>query len=67
MNLVDNVKFNGNKLYDIRREKKISQAKLAKALNVSRQTIYLWESNQSLPSIEKVGRICKFLEINLSV
>ena len=60
------IKFDGNKLFQIRKEKKMSQEKLALAIGVSRQTIYLWESNSSLPDVEKVSKICKVLEINLS-
>lgn len=63
---MDEIKFDGNKLFNIRKEKGLSQEKLASLIGVSRQTIYLWESNQSLPDVEKVGRICKVLEIQLS-
>lgn len=60
------IKFDGDKLFKVRKEKGFSQEKLALAIGVSRQTIYLWESNQSLPDVEKVGKICKILEIKLS-
>lgn len=62
----NSIKFNGDKLFQYRKQKKLSQEKLALAIGVSRQTIYLWESNQSVPDIEKVSKICKVLEINVS-
>ena len=66
MSELDNVKFNGDKLFQNRQDRGLSQGKLAAKIGVSRQTIYLWESNQSLPDVEKVGKICKILKINLS-
>ena len=63
---MDEIKFDGNKLFNIRKEKKLSQAKLASAVGVTRQTIYLWESNQSLPDVEKVSKLCKALDVDLS-
>lgn len=59
-----NLKFNGNKLSEIRRKKEMSQEKLGELLGVTRQTIYLWESNQTLPDIEKVGKMCEIFEKN---
>ena len=58
-------KFNGDKLFEARKAKKFSQTKLALLVGVSRQTIYLWESNQTTPDVEKVSRICEALEINM--
>jgi len=60
------VKFNGEKLFKIRKKKRMSQETLAERVGVTRQTIYSWESNQRLPDVEKVGRLCKVLNINLS-
>lgn len=66
MENLENIKFNGNKLFNLRKEKGLSQDKLAKKIGVSRQTIYLWESNQRLPDVEKTSKICEVLNINLS-
>ncbi|MBR2289580.1 MAG: helix-turn-helix transcriptional regulator [Clostridia bacterium] len=63
---MSSIKFDGNKLFEIRREKKISQGKLALIVGVTRQTVHLWETNQSLPDVEKVSKICKALDIKLS-
>ena len=59
-------KFDGNKLFEIRRSKKISQSKLASLVGVTRQSIYLWEANQTIPDIEKVRKICMALEIDIN-
>ena len=60
------MKFDGNKLFNLRKQKNMSQEKLADIIGVTRQTIYLWESNQTLPDIEKVMKICDALEIDLN-
>ena len=60
------IKFDGNKLFNLRKQKNMSQEKLAEIVGVTRQTIYLWESNQTLPDIEKVMKICDALEIDLN-
>lgn len=62
---MNDIKFNGNKLLRIRKGKDMSQDKLAELVGVTRQTIYLWESNQNLPDVEKVGKLCEVLEIDL--
>ncbi len=47
----------GEKLLQLRRQKGLSQEELAQQLLVSRQTISLWETNQSLPTIENLIRL----------
>ncbi|MBQ8606507.1 MAG: helix-turn-helix domain-containing protein [Clostridia bacterium] len=44
----------GEKLKSLRKENKISQEELAERLDVSRQSISLWENDQTLPSMEKI-------------
>ena len=63
---MNETKFNGNKLLLIRKGKNMSQDKLAELVGVTRQTIYLWESNQSLPDVEKVSKLCNILNVTLS-
>ena len=43
----NNMDFN-NKLYELRKQKGLSQEELANRLNVSRQTISKWEVGDSL-------------------
>lgn len=62
---MEEIKFNGNKLLRIRKSRDMSQEKLADLVGVTRQTIYLWESNQNLPDVEKIGKLCIVLNITL--
>lgn len=39
---------------------------LAYEINVSRQSIYLWETGKSIPDVENIVRLCQILEISLS-
>lgn len=53
----------GNRLYELRKAKKISQEEAAEILNVTRQTISKWETNQSQPDFDKIIPICELYEI----
>ncbi len=53
----------GNRLYELRKAKKISQEEAAEKLNVTRQTISKWETNQSQPDFDKIMPICELYEI----
>ena len=53
----------GQKLLDLRKQKKLSQEEAAEKLNVSRQTISKWETNQSTPDFDKLSSICKLYDI----
>ncbi len=53
----------GNRLYELRKEKKISQEEAAEKLNVTRQTISKWETNQSQPDFDKIVPICELYGI----
>ena len=44
----------GEKIRTLRKEKKISQESLAEKLGVSRQSISLWENEQTQPTIENI-------------
>lgn len=57
-------KFNSSKLSELRKKNGLSQEKFAELIGVSRQTIYLWESSQSVPDTENIAKICKVLNIN---
>ena len=41
------------RLTDLRKEKNLSQAELADALNVSRQSVSLWENGSTSPALDK--------------
>ena len=47
----------------IRREKGLSQAQLAQALHVTRQTVSAWERGLSLPGLDTLGELARVLEV----
>lgn len=53
----------GGKLYELRKEKNLSQEEVAEKLNVTRQTVSKWETNQSTPDFDKILPLCKLFEI----
>ena len=58
------MEFN-NKLYELRKQKGLSQEELANRLNVSRQTVSKWEVGDSTPDMEKLVAICDLFGISL--
>ena len=44
----------GEKIYKLRSEKGISQETMALDLNVSRQAVSKWETDQSIPDLDKI-------------
>lgn len=58
------MEFN-NKLYELRKQKGLSQEELANRLNVSRQTVSKWEVGDSTPDMEKLIAISDLFGISL--
>ena len=58
------MEFN-NKLYELRKQKGLSQEELAGRLNVSRQTVSKWEVGESSPDMEKLVAISELFDISL--
>ena len=54
-----------NKLYNLRKQKGLSQEELANRLNVSRQTVSKWEVGDSTPDMEKLIAISEMFGISL--
>ena len=54
----------GNKLYELRKSKNLSQEELADKLNVTRQTISKWETGQSTPDFDKIIPLCEIYGIS---
>lgn len=54
----------GERLYELRRKKNMSQEEMAEKLNVSRQTISKWETNQTQPDFDKIIPICQLFDIS---
>ncbi len=53
----------GERLFKLRRDKKLSQEEVAEKLNVTRQTISKWETDQSMPDFDKVVPLCELYGI----
>ncbi|MDE5587494.1 MAG: helix-turn-helix domain-containing protein [Bacilli bacterium] len=54
----------GEKLLDLRKSKHLSQEEVADKLNVSRQTVSKWETDQSMPDFDKIAPLCELYEIS---
>ena len=53
----------GERLLKLRKEKNISQEELANVLDVSRQTISKWETDQTTPDFDKIVPLCEYFGI----
>lgn len=53
----------GEKLIELRKDKKLSQEEVADKLNVTRQTVSKWETNQSTPDFDKIVPLCNLYSI----
>lgn len=54
-----------NRLYQLRKQKGLSQEELANRLNVSRQTVSKWEVGDSTPDVEKLIAISDLFDVSL--
>ena len=54
----------GERLLDLRKKKGLSQEEIAGLLDVSRQTVSKWETDQSTPDFDKIIPICNLYEID---
>lgn len=57
----------GHIIANLRRNKKISQQKLAEDINVSRTVIGLWETNNRTPSFENICTLADYFCISADV
>lgn len=55
----------GEKLLSLRKKQGLSQEEAADQLNVSRQTISKWETDQSTPDFDKIVPICELYGISV--
>ena len=55
----------GEKLKSLRKEKNISQEKLAQYLNVSFQAVSKWENSSTYPDIELLPELARFFGITV--
>ncbi len=54
----------GEKLFELRKGKNLSQEDVAEKLNVTRQTVSKWETNQSMPDFDKIMPLCELFLIS---
>lgn len=53
----------GEKIYQLRSKKSLSQEVFGDMVGVSRQSVSKWETNQSLPELEKIVAISELFEV----
>ena len=53
-----------NRLYELRREKKLTQKKLADLLCTNNSSICDWEKGRSEPSISQLCFLCKYFDVS---
>lgn len=54
----------GQRLIELRKEKKLSQEEVAGKLKVTRQTVSKWETDQSTPDFDKILPLCELYGIS---
>lgn len=55
----------GEKLQQLRKEKQMSQEELGNLLLVSRQTVSLWENNQTVPTVDNLIRLREIFGVSI--
>ena len=53
----------GERLLELRKDKRLSQEEVAEKLNVTRQTVSKWETDQSMPDLDKIVPLCELYGI----
>lgn len=56
----------GDKIYKFRKSKNLSQEEFANSIGVTRQIVSKWESNQSVPGVDKLKKISDVYNIPYS-
>lgn len=55
----------GERISKLRKAKSLSQEELASVLDISRQAVYKWESDQSVPELEKLVALSNIFNVSL--
>ena len=55
----------GNRLYELRKQKGLSQEELANRMDVTRQTVSKWELGDSTPDMDKLVLLGELFDISL--
>lgn len=53
----------GNNIRDLRKQKKLTQAELAKLMHVSQQTIGAWETERAVPGSDTLGDLADYFGV----
>ena len=53
-----------DKIMLLRKENNVSQKQLAKIMGVSRQTVYKWEADLSVPEIDKIKVLASLFNLS---
>ena len=54
----------GENIRNLRKENKMSQEELAEKLNVSRQSVSLWETEKTQPTLEIVSKLAELFDVS---
>lgn len=55
----------GEKIYDLRRSRGLSQERLAELMDVSRQSVSKWETDSAVPELDKLMKLCDVFNVSL--
>lgn len=55
----------GNKIFELRTAKNLSQGDLAELLQVSRQSVSKWETDAAVPDLDKLMKLCDVFGVTL--
>ena len=55
----------GERLYELRKNKNISQEELAELLDVSRQSISKWENDKAYPEMTRLLFMSEYFDVSL--
>ncbi len=55
----------GQRIYELRVTKRLSQSSLAELLDVSRQSVSKWETDTAIPDLDKLIKMCDLFEVTL--
>lgn len=55
----------GERLFELRIQKQMTQEELAERLGVTRQSVSKWESNGMFPNVNKLIEICEIFDVSL--
>ena len=55
----------GERIYKERTARNLTQSDLAEALEVSRQSVSKWETDMSVPDLDKLVKMCELFEVSM--